>query len=503
MPTISLQPGASGKDTWLWEANPNTNEDTSGGIVAGVFSGNASNSLIEFDLSSIPADAFITAATLRLRCTYHVGTDDVAIHRSLVSWIADQSTWNNRLTGTPWTGGAGGVAGTEYDATPTDTVSITSQGVDYDFDVTADVRDFYDGTHTNLGWWLIGSLAEGSRTDFRSSDNVVSSTQRPELIIEYQIVALVGQADGTSTAEADPKGVAKISGQADGTSTATATIKANNISGQADGTSTAEATLRGRVMGSGQADGTSTAEADAKGVFFLEGQADGTSTAEATGQRGLILRGSAAGSSIVSARAWGKAIHVAVSRPRNPAPLLEFTDGVGVLNLLDPRAIQSCAWRPTIAPYKGSGMWSDSPLANGRRLVYRRFANAVEVMEFTASGKDQDELIAHTRELLRWLEAAADYWTSRWATRPVYLRARSPYEGNIRHAIVHAASVPELEDVYAQPFFTARGRPTFDRLTLRLERGPWLDMPPGTGSCVAVSSIRAWTVAGWVSGAGE
>jgi hypothetical protein len=230
----------------------------------------------------------------------------------------------------------------------------------------------------------------------------------------------------------------------------------------------------------------------------------------ATGTLAGLLRGVSAGVATVLGLGIAYARSVVHPIVRNPAPLLYLTDGVERFDLLDRRAgYLLCSWRPAIAQYKGGGQWSDSSLAHGRRLVMRRFANAIEVMELSASSKDQDALIGYTRDLLQWIEAAADFWSSRWAPRPIYLVARSAYEENTRFAIVHAGSVPELEDVYAQPFFTSprrtpgAGRSVFNDITLRLERGPWLDLPPGNGSCVAVSSIRSWTVAGWVSGVGE
>jgi hypothetical protein len=190
-----------------------------------------------------------------------------------------------------------------------------------------------------------------------------------------------------------------------------------------------------------------------------------------------------------------------------PAPLLYLTDGTTLpngqlrrLNLIDPHAGYCLeTWRPAVAQYKEGGVWSSSPLATGRRLVLRRFDNVIDVIEMRARAHSQDALIAYQNELLAWLEQAADYWTSRWPVRPVYLAARSAYEQNTRYAVVHAGSVPELGNPYDQPFLSRGDRAALAILTLRLEHGLWQSHPPGEAACVAIGNRRLWTFTQWTT----
>lgn len=526
MTTLALQPdGASGIDTYLFKGEPAWNYGTTGWFTAGGWSApdaHPNKGLIKFDLSAIPAGATILSATLRLGCVLEQSTTDyaVAVHRSLVQWYegnsagavpgagVNASTWNYRNANgsVAWTGGQGGAAGIEYAAGATDTRTITGTAF-YNFTVTADVQGFINGTYTNHGWWVIGDTPADSAKIFSASDDGTAGN-RPRLTVTYTFL-ISGSAGGSATAMADMTGQIEMSGSAAGAAGAGGTLTDVNLMGAAVA---GAATVTGDVLGRGyvaaNAAGAATPGGHLTGGTELGASAAGRATVSGDAIPVGVMRSNVAGAALVNGRMWGKAKGVVTPRQRNAAPLLYLTDGVDRLDLLDPRAgFLLCGWRPAVAQYKGGGQFADSALAHGRRLVSKRFANAIEVMELSAQAKDQDELIAYTADLLRWLEAAASYWTSRWATRPVYLVARSAFEENARYAIIHMGSVPELENVYGQPFLTSPGyrsargaaRPGFERITLRLERGPWLDNPPGQGSCVEVSALRSWTVAGWAS----
>lgn len=555
---LELQPDASaGKDTTLITNQPDTNFGTN--VIMAINS--MQKGLIQFDISNLPPYSAIVGASLYLVCsTPSEAPSEISIHRGLVEWFESGSTWNERNAAgdVAWLGGPGGGADDDYVDDATDSIVLDGLGV-FAWDVLADVIGFYNGDYTNYGWWLISQ--SGGTRDLRSSDHTVAS-ERPLLRILYRINAIAGAAEGAAVVGGTLVAIGFLAGAAEGEATVSAEIHSNqDMSGTAAGGATASAEIHSNQELSGVAAGGATAtaylysnldrggtaagEASATGTIVAVGYLAGTGAGSSTNHalmrgKGTLAPGFAAGEATVighllgryklagmthgssaaigsvfgmghliglapgSAHAfaagWAWARSVKVAKQRNPAPLLELTDGVDTLNLLDPRAIKVCRWRPAIAQYKGGGQWSDSPLAHGRRLVVRRFANAIEVFEFDMSGKDQDEVIAHLRRLLRFLEAAADYWTTGWAQRPVYVRARSAYEEQTRYALVHVASVPELADVLDQSFFTARGPAVMAEITLRLERGAWLEKPPGEATCVAISSIRSWTVAGWQSG---
>ena len=172
----------------------------SGGIFSAVQ--RAVRGLIQPDISSIPIGAVIVSATLSLYCESEAAAadEDVSAHRALTQWwegacngsdpgATDASTWNHRNanSGAPvvW-GVAGGLAGTDYTAIATDTVTITASGLRVEWDVAADVQDWVDGTASNYGWWLINSdeASADAIKRFTSSDGAVPAN-RPTLTVVY------------------------------------------------------------------------------------------------------------------------------------------------------------------------------------------------------------------------------------------------------------------------------------------------------------------------------
>ena len=60
--------------------------------------------------------------------------------------------------------------------------------------------------------------------------------------------------------------------------------------------------------------------------------------------------------------------------------ILRITDGTTIIDLLSPTTgFHLAGWEPAIAQYKGGGMFSNSPLADGRRLVDRHFDNVIDI----------------------------------------------------------------------------------------------------------------------------
>ena len=73
--------------------------------------------------------------------------------------------------------------------------------------------------------------------------------------------------------------------------------------------------------------------------------------------------------------------------------VLRITDGTNHVDLLG-GPYHLANWRPAVAQYKNSGTFIDSPLSEGRRIVYKQFANTVERFDFKQRAADVAEIAA-------------------------------------------------------------------------------------------------------------
>ena len=205
MTVTTLQPDATaGIDNFITQTAANQNNGTRVEISCGDVAAGTSHRrlLIKFDLSSITAGSTINSATLYMTCTSESSSTnfDIGIHRSLVVWYEgnqsagtptgeDASVWNyrNHTGSVAWTGGAGGVSGTEWAASATATTTITqAANTEFSWDVTADLTYWITNGNTNLGWWAI-SVGEGSTNSmktFAASDNATAS-YRPRISVDW------------------------------------------------------------------------------------------------------------------------------------------------------------------------------------------------------------------------------------------------------------------------------------------------------------------------------
>ena len=145
-------------------------------------------------------------------------------------------------------------------------------------------------------------------------------------------------------------------------------------------------------------------------------------------------------------------------------------------------------WTPTTAEYKDGGVFQDSPFADGRKLVFRRFANATETMGLKQKSSTSDGAASAGQELERWLELAADYRPTDFSKYPVYLAMLPRGATEEQYALIAAGRIPELQNPTTSPFYSRLGkkhRSTWE-VTLVLERGHWTENPPGQGTAVPI-----------------
>lgn len=175
--TPSLTPGSTGtatpvtslqllavRDAWTDEMNPNHNRGNDSNISVYPVSKKRHRSLVQFDLSQVPAGTCVSSATLLLTLTGAQAPAAIyGVHRLTSSWTegsgTDNSgvTWSRRDGVTAWT-----TPGGDFVATATALVSTgETSGVTLQWDVTADVAAFQSGAAVNYGW-LVKDSNEGS-----------------------------------------------------------------------------------------------------------------------------------------------------------------------------------------------------------------------------------------------------------------------------------------------------------------------------------------------------
>jgi hypothetical protein len=195
--------------------------------------------LIRFDLSGIPANATISAVSLRLSHNFgQPATFDVALHRVLAGWGEGASdAINNEGNGIEAAPGDATWLHTEFDTalwtTPggdfaPEASATTPVGPDFtdytwsDVGMVADVQAWVSGTAANHGWLLHGDevVRFGSAKRFATHENL-DEALRPQLTITWSVVGdldgdnvvgaadlaiLLGQWSGPGTADFDGDG---------------------------------------------------------------------------------------------------------------------------------------------------------------------------------------------------------------------------------------------------------------------------------------------------------
>jgi hypothetical protein len=170
---------------------------------------------------------------------------------------------------------------------------------------------------------------------------------------------------------------------------------------------------------------------------------------------------------------------------------LILTDGTIRINLLaankQGKGIALKRYIPGRPAYKGGGVWQDSPLATGRQLVAGLRTNTADALTLSIAYPSHNEIILAYEDLDAMLEKAAAYWLTTWQQEPVYLQALAAGENNRRYAVVNYATFDQYFDPYNQPYLFDGNRFATEDFTLGIERGLWLEFPPGEYESIAIA----------------
>jgi hypothetical protein len=181
--TLTLQPGTTGLDTYIRSSGPSTNYGADN--VLKIATGNTV-ALVQFDLSSIPANSSIRSAQFSL---YHStgSTDKVSSFRVTTPWTEGTSaagsgaTWNTYDGNTSWaTAGGGG----DYDTSSANAITLPGNSQWANWDLTAQITAWNAGTQPNYGIVLAATTA-GASDSFVSSDDTSNPAQHPTLAVTF------------------------------------------------------------------------------------------------------------------------------------------------------------------------------------------------------------------------------------------------------------------------------------------------------------------------------
>jgi hypothetical protein len=204
-PTLTLQPdGTAGIDTYVNEAAPTTAVGTQQTLSARSTGANRRNTLLKFDVSSIPAGSTINSATLTLWTAVSVGTT-FTLNNILVAnsaWV-EGATWDYAVPSTVrWAGDSGADAGTDagctqsgtdYSATQLGTfTNVNAEAADTQYDITLSTAEVTTWLTANYGLVMRSTAGTAGINTFRSSDYATDATKRPQLAVDYTLAATGG-----------------------------------------------------------------------------------------------------------------------------------------------------------------------------------------------------------------------------------------------------------------------------------------------------------------------
>jgi len=193
--TVVLQQGLNGyqgtDDSFLDSWYPDTNYGPVWSAV--VRSGGVKRPVIRFDLSTIPAGATVSNATLELFSDNTYGSAGtpltVAAHVLRRLWQENQATWHQAAGGQNWgTPGADNIVSDRSDVVVA-AATVSALGTWYTWDVTAAVQGWVADRNSNKGLILIGSSDQTTEFRFFSSEYGSTNTFRPKLTISYEAAA--------------------------------------------------------------------------------------------------------------------------------------------------------------------------------------------------------------------------------------------------------------------------------------------------------------------------
>lgn len=160
--------------------------------------------LLRVDVGSIPADARITSATLRLwvirecsvatgdpdNCGSFTGTWPLTFHPLRRPWSELEVDWHEAADGSGWAAPGATDAAIDHHETPAHVLDVYANEAEVarELDVTESVVAFHQGTMPNHGWLIRVPLLPrpGTRAVDLGSTEAEAPEHRPALVVTYE-----------------------------------------------------------------------------------------------------------------------------------------------------------------------------------------------------------------------------------------------------------------------------------------------------------------------------
>ena len=175
---MTLQPGAEGVDSPVGSTSPTSNYGTLTYCAVGNTTATSLlRTYIQFDLSTVPVNAVVVYADLRLYQWFTYGSDNftIGLYGVTGDWDESTITWNLQPT-----------SSADAEITNNITAGATTWESWY---IDTLVQGWLDGTITNYGMMLKDTDESSVNTAayFYTSDYTTDTTKRPILTIYYYI----------------------------------------------------------------------------------------------------------------------------------------------------------------------------------------------------------------------------------------------------------------------------------------------------------------------------
>jgi hypothetical protein len=176
---LTLQPGAEGKDTNVLDGYPNTNYGNASYLYIGYYVAAYPKyrAYLYFNVSSssLPSDAVVTSAYLKLHQWDFIGTGSllIGLYQVTEDWTESAITWNNQ-------------PGSSSDAESTNSV-YSSTYTWSSWNIEDLLKGWLDGSITNYGMLLKPVIEPATNRVYFDSSDYSTAAYHPQLIIGYYI----------------------------------------------------------------------------------------------------------------------------------------------------------------------------------------------------------------------------------------------------------------------------------------------------------------------------